>query len=146
MSADVDADATGTVARSAPSTLSVPVALPIPRDPSAYAPIFHFEKRRRYRKAPRIKDWIVEECIEEGVCYGPSEVDPTEANVTDEVLRARFERTVWTEGEDHDFRVVVGIVPAAFVDPERSHLLITAYCTHEDCHPDTQQFSSGGEL
>lgn len=89
--------------------------LPVPRDPSCYAPTDHFKQRRKYRADPSVKDWIVEECIQEGFIHG-----------TNAENRYRFEKRLWSEGT-HLWHVIVAIDPAAYYRDERTHSVLTAY-------------------
>lgn len=89
--------------------------IPVPRDPSCYAPSTHFLSRRKYRKNPSLKDWMLEDIIKEGQIHGTKVED-----------RYRFEKEVWSEGK-HRWNVVVAVRPIAYFADEQYHKILTAY-------------------
>lgn len=117
-----------------PNTKYVTVRHEVPRDPDAYDYTSHAEQRRRYRRDPKPKEWIIDEVIQEGRCAGQ---DVSSGDDSTDVFR--FEKTVWSEGGDHDWTVVVAIDPEAFTAPDRRHRVVSVYCPcHDDDLPDCE--------
>lgn len=86
----------------------------IPRDATAYTPTTHVLQRKRYRKNPEIKGWVISEVIETG-----------ESKFVGEGCY-RFTKRMWYQGI-HKFHVVV--------NPEEG-TIISAYCP---CHDDQKE-------
>lgn len=109
----------------------------VPRDRSAYHMTLPVAERIRYRRDPAVDDWILEEVIEEGECVsledeGPAAIDG------DETQRFAFQHDAWTEGL-HNWRVVVAIDARAYLEPDRKHEIVAAYCRcHVDEAPDCE--------
>lgn len=117
-----------------PNTKYVQVTLEVPRDPDAYDYTLHSLEHLRYRHEPEVKDWIIDEVIEEGRCVGQNVAGGLKVEKPDDGEVFRFEKEVWSEGI-HDWTVVVAINPAAFVDDEQHHDVITAFC---GCHDEDE--------
>lgn len=106
----------------APNTKKVTVAFEVPREPSEYSAGVHFTQRLRERVPEELRDRVVSECIRHGVCRGTGE--PQSTDDADDIKQwFQFDREV----EGVEWRVIVGVKEAAFVEPEIKHLAVTVY-------------------
>lgn len=103
-----------------PNTKHVSVSVPVPREPAAYRPSVHFGQRLRERVPERLRDRVVNECIETGECRG---VRPPRRDDADDEIKQHFafEATV----ADGRWRLVVGIRSAALLNDDKKHLAVT---------------------
>lgn len=116
----------------APNRKFATIKVPVPRNPEAYARSDHFRQRQRYRSDPEIKPWIVEECIREGELKGVDDLETPGPDDDDQIGCFAFHKEVWSEGR-HEWRIVVGLSRSAYLEPDRHHAIVTAYC---HCHGD----------
>jgi len=101
------------------NTKLVAVPLEVPREPEAYRATTHLGQRLRERVPEELRDRLVRGLIEGGTLRGTT--DPRNAGKDDVHQYFAFEGRI----EGRDWRLVVGVVPAAFVEPRRKHLAVT---------------------
>jgi hypothetical protein len=105
----------------------VNVPMPVPRDPAEYRATIHFGQRLRERVPAEHRDTVVETLFQRGDIYGAS-APATTADEADVSQYFAFEASV----EDVEYRLIAGIRPAAFREPERKHLAVTIMPTGGD--------------
>ena len=101
------------------NTKLVAVPLEVPREPEAYRATTHFGQRLRERVPEELRDRLVRDLIEGGTLRGTT--DPRNDGKDDVHQYFAFEDRV----NGRDWRLVVGVVPAAFIEPTRKHLAVT---------------------